>query len=87
MKDKRNVVFMLADQLRADCVGCYGNPVVKTPHVDALASAGTRFARTFAQHPQCVPSRAATLTGRYPHTNGAVSNFTAAGIQETILPE
>jgi arylsulfatase len=84
---KRNVVFILSDQLRADCVACYGNPIIKTPHIDALAAGGTRFANAFSQHPQCVPSRAAILTGRYPHVNGAISNFTATGPHELTMPE
>ena len=82
-----NVVFMLSDQLRSDCVGSYGNPIIRTPHIDGLAAEGTRFDQAFAQHPQCVPSRAAIFTGRYPHVNGAISNFTAPGEHETTLPE
>ncbi|MDP6112689.1 MAG: sulfatase-like hydrolase/transferase [Planctomycetota bacterium] len=82
-----NVILILADQLRADCVGCYGNPVIRTPHIDALAASGTRFNRTFAQHPQCLPSRSALLTGRYPHVNGAVSNHAAMADNETTLGE
>jgi arylsulfatase A-like enzyme len=82
-----NVVLILADQLRADCVGCYGNPVIRTPHIDALAASGTRFSRTFSQHPQCAPSRAALLTGRYPHANGSTSNYTAMSPTETTLGE
>ena len=84
---KPNVVFMLSDQLRSDCVACNGNRLIQTPHIDALAEGGTRFANAFAQHPQCVPSRASILTGRYPHINGAISNFTATGLQEVTLPE
>ena len=86
-KQPVNVVLILADQLRADCLGCYGNPVIKTPNIDALAASGTRFSRTFAVHPQCVPSRSALMTGRYPHTNGAISNHTAMAENETTLGE
>ena len=82
-----NVVVILADQLRADCVGCYGNPIVKTPHIDRLAESGTRFSWAFCQHQQCAPSRASLLTGRYPHTNGSISNFTATGEHELTLGE
>jgi len=82
-----NVVFILSDQLRADCVGCYGNTIIRTPHIDALASRGTRFDRAFAQHPQCAPSRASFLTGRYPHENGAISNHTAMAEAEATVGE
>ena len=86
MKNK-NVVLILADQLRADCVGCYGNDTIRTPHIDALARSGVRFENTFAQHPQCAPSRAALMTGRYPHVNGAISNHTVMGESEVTLGE
>ncbi|MCZ6633204.1 MAG: sulfatase-like hydrolase/transferase [bacterium] len=82
-----NVVVMLSDELRADCIGCYGNPMVQTPHIDTLASQGTRFSHAFCQHPQCAPSRASILTGRYPHVNGAISNYTAVGEHEITLGE
>lgn len=85
--EHRNVVLMVSDQLRADCVGCYGNSTIRTPNIDALAENGTRFAETFAQHPQCNPSRAAINSGRYPHVNGAISNYAAIGEHETTLPE
>lgn len=87
MTKPKNVVLILSDQLRADCVGCGGNEVVQTPHIDALAASGTHFTHTFSQHPQCAPSRASLLTGRYPHVNGAVSNHTAMGESEITLGE
>ena len=83
----RNVVVLHADQLRADCLKCYGNPIVRTENIDRLASEGTRFSRAFTPHPQCVPSRSAMLTGRYPHVNGAISNYTAMSSNETTVPE
>lgn len=82
-----NVVIILADQLRADCVGSYGSAIVRTPHIDHLAEDGTRFSQAFSQHPQCAPSRASLLTGRYPHTCGSISNFTALGEHERTLGE
>lgn len=84
---KFNVILMLADQLRSDCVACYGNSFIQTPHIDNLAAMGSRFESAFAQHPQCVPSRAAILTGRYPHVNGAVSNYCAMGDNEVTMGE
>ncbi len=87
MSRSPNVIFNLADQLRADCVGCYGNDVIRTPHIDALAATGSRFSQTFAQHPQCAPSRAVLMTGRYAHVNGAVSTHTAMATNEVTLGE
>ena len=82
-----NVMFIVADQLRADCVGCYGNPVVRTPNLDRLATEGLRFGRAYCQHPQGAPSRASFMTGRYPHVNGSLSNYTAMDPAEVTIAE
>lgn len=65
-----NIVVFIPDQLRADALGCFGNPVASTPNVDALAARGTRFAQAFGQHPFCSQSRVSFLTGWYPHVHG-----------------
>src|SRR5262245_18962932 len=66
---RRNVVLLIADDLGLDC-GCYGNKVVKTPHIDSLAAAGTRFTHGFASVASCSPSRATMLTGLPTHMCG-----------------
>jgi N-sulfoglucosamine sulfohydrolase len=66
---RRNVVLLIADDLGLD-LGCYGNPRVRTPRLDALARGGTRFTRAFATVSSCSPSRASLLTGLYTHTSG-----------------
>jgi arylsulfatase A-like enzyme len=58
------------DEWRADCAGCYGHPVVETPNLDRLAAEGVRFDQCHTQHPVCSPSRAAFMTGWYPHVRG-----------------
>lgn len=65
-----NLVLFMPDQLRADAVGCFGNPVASTPNIDALAARGVRFDDARAQHPVCGPSRVSILTGWYPHVSG-----------------
>ena len=65
-----NIVVFIPDQLRADALGCFGNPVVQTPVIDAFAASGTRFTQAFGQHPFCSQSRVAFLTGWYPHVHG-----------------
>jgi len=70
MADRPNILIFMPDQLRADCVGCFGNPFVQTPNIDALASRGTRFDNAWANHPVCGPSRVNLMTGWYPHTRG-----------------
>lgn len=65
-----NLVWFMPDQQRADSIGCFGNDVVRTPAIDALAARGTRFTNAFVQHSVCGPSRVSQLTGWYPHTAG-----------------
>src|SRR5918912_1305037 len=62
-----NILFINSDQHSKRVLGCYGNPVVKTPNLDALAARGTRFANAYCPTPICVPSRASLATGRYAH--------------------
>jgi choline-sulfatase len=69
-----NLVLFLADQHSRQAMGCYGNRDAVTPHLDALAAAGTRFAHAYTPSPICVPARAAIATGRYPHQTACWDN-------------
>jgi arylsulfatase A-like enzyme len=71
-------------------LGCYGNPIIKTPNIDKLASRGTRFDRAYAQYPLCNPSRSSLLTGHYPTQTGVMDNlvwFRAKHPDYVSLPE
>jgi arylsulfatase A-like enzyme len=68
--DRPNLLLFMPDQLRADCVGAFGSPIVRTPHIDALAARGTRFENAYSQHSACSQSRISMFTGWYPHVNG-----------------
>jgi iduronate 2-sulfatase len=63
--EKPNVLFIGTDDLRCD-LACYGHPLVKTPHLDQLASEGVLFKRAYCQQALCNPSRASLMTGRRP---------------------
>lgn len=65
-----NVLFLIADDLTTSALGCYGNTVCKTPHLDRLAAQGMRFTRAFCNATYCGPSRASFLSGYYPHATG-----------------
>lgn len=62
---KRNVLFISLDDLN-NHLGCYGNPVVKSPHMDRLARSGVKFERSYCQFPLCSPSRTSIMTGMRP---------------------
>ena len=90
---RRNIVLMIADDL-GRTLGCYGDSVVKTPHIDAFAKTGTRFTHAFASVASCSPSRATLLTGMPTHqcgqyglahaTHNAHTMRTAAGLPKLL---
>lgn len=65
-----NFIFILTDDQRWDTLGCNGNTVIKTPHIDRLARDGVNFSNSFVTSPICVVSRASILTGQYMRTHG-----------------
>lgn len=73
-----NLLFLITDQHHHGVLGCMGNPIVQTPHLDRLAAGGVRFDNAFCPTPYCSPTRAALATGRYPHSVGVNENITGA---------
>jgi arylsulfatase A-like enzyme len=71
-----NILLITLDQFRADCLSCAGHPVVKTPHLDALAADGVRLARHYSQSSPCSPGRASLYTGMYQLNHRVVANGT-----------
>jgi len=71
-----NVLYILTDDQRWDCLGVAGHPFLKTPNLDRLANEGARFANAFVTTSICSPSRASFLSGRYAHQHGVQNNFT-----------
>jgi len=70
---RKNVLFIMADDLN-NLLGCYGDPLAKTPNLDRLAARGVRFEHAYCQFPLCGPSRNSMFTGLYPNSNGILRN-------------
>ena len=69
MKRRRpNILFFLSDQHAASYLGCNGNRLIRTPHLDRLAAAGAYFENAYCQNPLCVPSRASLCPNPYVPT-------------------
>jgi arylsulfatase A-like enzyme len=84
---KRNVLWIMCDQLRYDYLSCYGHPHLHTPNIDALAARGVRFTRAYVQSPVCGPSRMSFYTGRYMRSHGANWNRFPLPVGEPTLGE
>lgn len=67
--ERPNIVFLLADDMRWDMMGCAGNPIIHTPHLDMLAADGSRFTNSFVTTAICAASRASILTGLHERTH------------------
>jgi|AP95_1055475.scaffolds.fasta_scaffold13879_2 arylsulfatase A-like enzyme len=79
-KPAPNVLFIMADQMKASILRMYSEIGIETPALERLASEGVRFEHAITPHPLCVPARTSVMTGRYPHSTGCRRN-------ETLMPE
>lgn len=85
--NKPNVVFVFADQMRAEALGCMGNDQVISPNLDKMAAEGLLVSNAIAAQPVCTPYRANLLTGRYGHSTGVVHNDIRLPDSETVISE
>lgn len=69
-----NLIFLLTDDQRRDSLGCYGNPTVRTPHIDRLAADGVLFENAFVTSAICTPSRACYFLGQFERRHGVNFN-------------
>jgi arylsulfatase len=81
-----NILFLMADQFRGDCLGADGNPVIRTPNLDRLATEGARFIHAYTSTPSCTPARSAILTGLSPWRHGMLGYGAVAIRYEHELP-
>ncbi len=74
LSDRPNLLYIHTDQHSPYVTGCYGDPLIQTPNLDALAADGAVFDNVYCASPICVPSRMSMLSGRYPHQNQVWTN-------------
>ena len=87
MSKRPNILIVYPDQLRYDAMGCSGNPVIKTPHIDRLASEGVQFDEAYNSYPLCCPFRASVLTGKYAQGHGMIQNHFPLRGGQTFLAD
>ena len=75
--NRPNILFIMTDQQRGDCLGIEGHPVLQTPNLDFMAASGVRFRSAYSACPVCVPARRTVITGRKPSNHGALQNAQA----------
>lgn len=85
--DRPSFLLFITDQQRADHLGCYGNRVLRTPNIDAIAARGVRMDRHQVAMPICMPNRATIFTGRMPSVHGVRHNGIELPLESVTLPE
>lgn len=81
-----NIIFIIADDVSWDNIGCYGNSEAHTPNIDKLARQGIRFDNAYVTTSSCSPSRNSIITGRYPHGTGAAELHTPLPDEQIPFP-
>ena len=82
-----NIIFIIGDDISWNDIGCYGNPTIKTPHIDQMAENGLRFTNMYLTASSCSPSRTSIISGRYPHNTGAAELHTPLPEHLSFFPE
>ena len=79
-KGDYNVIFIMADQMKATASSLYSEIGVETPNLKRMKDNGVQFENAITPHPLCVPARTSVMSSKYPHTTGCRRN-------ETLLPD
>ena len=86
-RSKPNILYLMTDQHRADCLGCAGNKIIKTPNLDSIAADGVVFPNAYTSTPSCTPARAGILTGLSPWHHGMLGYGRVAGQYPFEMPQ
>ncbi len=81
-----NLLLIMPDQMRGDCLSLAGHPVLRTPVLDAIGAQGAHFTHAYSTCPSCIPARRALLTGQFPASGGMVG-FRGAPLTVPTLPQ
>ena len=84
--DRPNLILIIADDVSATDIGCYGNSDVRTPNLDRMAAEGRKWTRAYLTAPVCSPTRCSIISGRYPHNSGAPELHTALPSGQPLFP-
>src|SRR5438132_13469893 len=82
-----NILFIMSDQQRRDTLGCYGNTLIRTPHLDRLACGGVIMERMYTTASVCSPSRASLFTGRFPNDHRLRTNGMTLPPDQITFPQ
>ncbi|MCP4256453.1 MAG: arylsulfatase [Planctomycetes bacterium] len=86
-RQQPNILYLMTDQHRGDCLGCAGNKIIKTPHLDSIAKDGVVFSNAYSSTPSCTPARSALLTGMSPWHHGMIGYGRVADKYPFELPQ
>lgn len=86
-KQKPNLILIMTDQQRFDCVGTMGNPFIHTPNIDAIAEDGSTFIHAYSSTPSSTPARAGLLTGCSPWKHGMLGYYKVAEKYPYEMPQ
>lgn len=79
-----NILLIMTDQQRGDCLSIEGHPVLLTPNMDSIAAQGVRFDKCYSTCPVCIPARRSLLSGQYPETHGIAGYYQEAEWEPSI---
>jgi N-sulfoglucosamine sulfohydrolase len=85
--ERPNFIFIIADDVSCDDLGCFGNAAIKTPNLDRLAAEGLAFDRAYLTTSSCSPTRCSIITGRYPHNTGSPELHMPLPARQFMFPQ